>query len=135
MKTFLLASFASALVIFSATAQTTAVGKYRTGETFEKAFLTSLRTVPLSEFTVKSSDKAQGTIQANRMDKLGRKEFASLFILVTKETTNVLIEATFTRNSGFMGGGKPVDWVKTFGDKMKVELPDLKVEVTDVGKK
>jgi hypothetical protein len=122
-------------MILNAPAQTTAVGKYKTNENFEKAFLTNLRTIPTSEFTLKSSDKVQGTIQAIRMDKTGRHEYASLFVLVTKGTNNVLIEATFTRNSGFMGGGKPVDWAKKYGDKLKSELPDLTVEVAEVPKK
>jgi hypothetical protein len=122
-------------MILNAPAQTTAVGKYKTNESFEKAFLTNLRTIPTSEFTLKSSDKEQGTIQAVRMDKTGRHEYASLFVLVTKGTNNVLIEATFTRNSGFLGGGKPVDWAKKYGDKLKSELPDLTVEVTEVPKK
>ena len=135
MKNFILLSLISAFMILNAPAQTTAVGKYKTNENFEKAFLTNLRTIPTSEFTLKSSDKVQGTIQAIRMDKTGRHEYASLFVLVTKGTNNVLIEATFTRNSGFMGGGKPVDWAKKYGDKLKSELPDLTVEVAEVPKK
>lgn len=118
----------------NAPAQTIAVGKYKTNESFEKAFLSNLRTIPLSEFTLKSSDKEQGTIQAIRIDKTGRHEFASLFVLVTKDTTNVLIEATFTRNSGYIGGGKPKDWARKYGDNLKSELPDLTVEITDVKK-
>jgi len=135
MKNFILLSLISAFTILNAPAQTIAVGKYKTNETFEKAFLSNLRTIPLSEFTLKSSDKEQGTIQAIRMDKTGRHEFASLFVLVTKGTNNVLIEATFTRNSGYMGGGKPVDWAKKYGDNLKSELPDLTVEVAQAPKK
>jgi len=135
MKNFILLSIISAFMILNAHAQTSAVGKFKTNENFEKAFLTNLRIIPISDFTLKSSDKVQGTIQAIRMDKTGRHEFASLFVLVTKGTNNVLIEATFTRNSGYMGGGKPVDWAKKYGDKLKSELPDLTVEVTEVTKK
>jgi hypothetical protein len=52
-----------------------------------------------------------------------------------RRTNNVLVEATFTRNSGFMGGGKPTDWAKKYGEKLKSELPDLTAEVTAVTKK
>jgi hypothetical protein len=135
MKNCIFLALVSAFMVLDASAQTVAVGKYKTNEDFEKAFLTNLRTIPSSEFTVKSSDKVQGTIQAVRMDKTGRREFASLFILVIKGTNNVLVEATFTRNSGFMGGGKPVDWANKYGDKLKSELTDLTVEVTEVKKK
>jgi hypothetical protein len=135
MKTTIVFSLLSAFLILNGSAQTIAVGKFTTKETFEKAFVTNLRTIPTSEFTLKSSDKEQGTIQAIRMDKTGRHEFASLFVLVTKGTNNVLVEATFTRNSGYMGGGKPADWAKKYGEKLKAELPDLTAEVTPVTKK
>ncbi len=119
----------------SSAAQTVAIGKYRTKEPTEKAFLSNLRTIPLHEFTIKASDKEQGTIQAARIDKSGRHEFASLFVLVTKEGDGVLIEATFTRNAGFMGGGKPADWATEYGEGLKAVLPDLTIEVTKVEKK
>jgi hypothetical protein len=136
MKNILLLAALGAfmLININAPAQTIAVGKFKTSETVEKAFLASLKTIPLSTFTVKTSDKTQGTIQAVRLDKSGRHEFASLFVLVTKETTNVFIEATFTRNSGYMGGGKPIDWAKKYGEDLKSELPDLTVKITDVKK-
>jgi HEAT repeats len=125
MKKIIFWLLVSALAIFDASAQTVAVGKYKTQETFEIAFLANLRTIPVSEFTIKSSDKEQGTIQAVQIDKMGRHEYASLFVLVTKETDYVLIEATFTRNAGFVGGGKPADWAKKYGNELKSELPDL----------
>jgi len=126
-RLFAAAAILLATTALDASAQTVAVGKYRTTEAFDKVFLSTLRTVSTGKFTLKSSDNVQGTIQAVQMDKSGRHEFASLFVLVTKETDGVLIEATFKRNSGYMGGGKPAEWAKTFGAELKASLPDLKV--------
>lgn len=123
MKSRILLSLVSAFVVLSASAQTIAVGRYRTTETVEEAFLANLRTIPISEFTVKSSDKTQGTIQAVRMG--GGHEFASLFVLITKDAEGVLIEATFTRNRSFIGGGQPADWAKKYGEQLRSALPDL----------
>lgn len=115
-----------------ASAQSTAVGKYKTGETLSKAFLANIRTIPNTRFTVKSSDKDQGTIQAVRI--LRSQEMGSLFILVTEDDGHVLIEATFTRNTGFFGGGSPANWATDYGEKLKAQLPDLTVEVAEAAK-
>jgi hypothetical protein len=109
-----------------------AVGKYQTKETLDKAFTAALRAAPVVKFAIKSSDKAQGTIQASRAgsDSAAGREFASLFVMVRRDADNTIIEATFTRNPGYMGGGKPDEWAKQFGDELKSNLPDLAVDVT-----
>jgi hypothetical protein len=115
----------SVVIPISAQAQKIAVGKYQTKEAFDKAFIAALRTIPLVKFSVRSSDKDQGTIQAVR--STGGKEFASLFVMARREEKNVILEATFTRNPGFMGGGNPDQWAKQFGDELKSELQDLTI--------
>jgi len=122
----------SLLSPIAAQAQKIAIGKYETKEAFDKVFLAALRAAPLVKFAVKSSDKGQGTIQASRAAKgsAAGREFASLFVIVRQEEKNVIVEATFTRNPGFMGGGNPDQWAKQFGDELKSELPDLTVSVT-----
>jgi len=104
----LLLSLLSLLIPIAAHAQTIAIGKYQTAETFDKAFVAALRTIPLVKFAVKSSDKEQGTIQA--VQSTGGREFASLFLMVRRDGSNVIVEGTFTRNGGFIGGGKPETW-------------------------
>ncbi|HEY0372793.1 MAG TPA: hypothetical protein VGD79_12365 [Thermoanaerobaculia bacterium] len=127
-----LAVVVAALVTETASAQASAVGKYKTSVELSKAFLASIRTIPNTRFTLKSSDKDQGTIQAVRV--LRSQEMGSLFILVTQEDDHVLIEATFTRNSGFFGGGSPADWARDYAEKLKALLPDINVEVVEPGK-
>jgi hypothetical protein len=128
MQRGLLLSLLSLVIPITAQAQTIAIGKYQTTETFDKAFLAALRTTPLAKFTVKSSDKEQGTIQA--IQSTGGQEFASLFLMIRREGSNVIIEGTFTRNPGFIGGGKPEAWAQKFGDELKSNLPDLTISVT-----
>lgn len=128
MKKVLLLSLLSLVIPITAQAQTIAIGKYQTTENFDKVFVAALRTTPLAKFTVKSSDKEQGTIQA--VKSTGGKEFASLFLMIRREGSNVIIEGTFTRNPGFIGGGKPETWAQNFGDELKSDLPDLTINVT-----
>jgi hypothetical protein len=122
----------SVVTPITAQAQKIAIGKYQTEEAFDKVFLAALRATPLVKFAVKSSDKDQGTIQAVRAAKgsAAGREFASLFVVVRREEKNVVVEATFTRNPGFIGGGSPDQWAKQFGDELKSELQDLTISVT-----
>lgn len=112
----------------AARAQKIAVGKYQTKQTLDKAFVAAMDTVPLVKFSVRASDKTQGTIQAVR--EAGGREYASLFITIRQDESKVVVEATFTRNPGFMGGGSPEQWAKQFGDRLKSELPDVTVDVS-----
>ena len=111
----------------AAHAQKVAIGKYQTKATLEKAFVAAMRAVPLVKFSVRSTDKTQGTIQALRV--AAGREYASLFVTVRQEEDNAIIEATFTRNPGFMGGGSPDQWAKQFGVELKSDLPDVAVDV------
>jgi hypothetical protein len=123
-----LLSLLCVIIPAAARAQKVAVGKYQTKEAMDKTFLAAMRTVPIVKFSVRSTDKEQGTIQA--IQNSSGKEFASVFIMVRKDEGNVVIEATFTRNPGFIGGGKPEQWAQKFGDELKSELPDLTITVT-----
>jgi hypothetical protein len=115
----------------SAFAQTVTVGKYTTHQDSSKAFIANLRAIPNTKFTLRSSDKSGGTIQAGRLVR--NQELASLFILVTqRDAGTVLIEATFTKNGGWFGGGNPNDWAKEYAEELKSFLPDL-AEATDQG--
>lgn len=120
---------ATLLIVLDASSQTVTVGKYTTHEELSKSFLANLRTIPNTKFTLRSSDKAGGTIQAVRLVR--NQELGSLFVLVTQQdASTVLVEATFTRNGGWFGGGDPADWARDYAEQLKVLLPDI-VESTD----
>ena len=105
--------------------QKVAIGKYLTKETPDKAFVAALRTLPSVKFTVRSSDKNQGTIQANQMAR-GR-EYASLFLMINKEGNDTMIEATFSIGSGSLGS--PMGMAQKFGQALKSEMPDITINV------
>ena len=130
MRTAIVLSLLSVLVPFAAEAQKAVLGKYETKEPIDKAFLATLRAVPSDKFSVKSSDQSQGTIQAARTG-VGGRDFANLFVMVHKsDNGTTIIEATFTRNKGFIGGGKPEDWAQKLGDELKSDLPDVTTQVS-----
>ncbi|MEO8380796.1 MAG: hypothetical protein ABI779_14120 [Acidobacteriota bacterium] len=116
--------FAAMLLALEGSAQTVAVGRYTTSQELTKVFLANLRTIPNTKFTLRSSDKSGGTIQAVRLVR--NQELGSLFVLVTQEDPKtVLVEATFTRNGGWFGGGDPRDWVREYAEQLKATIPDL----------
>lgn len=128
--------FAFALAIISAltltiSAQAVFVQKYTTREDLTKVFVANLRAIPNTKFNLRSSDKSGGTIQAVRLVR--NQELGSLFILITQQDpSTALVEATFTRNGGWFGGGDPEEWAAEFADQLKLHLPDI-VEVSDDG--
>jgi hypothetical protein len=115
-----------------AAAQNVATAKYETKESMEKAWAALLQALPSQKFSVRSASKTDGSFHATRMGSgpSAAKEFASLFGFTAKDGDTVTIEITFTRNPGFMGGGKPEEWAKKIGETMKKTLPDLTVVVT-----
>ena len=121
-------SLLSVAIPITMQAQKIVVGQYQTSETFDKAFVAALQAAPLAKFSVKASDKQQGTIQAVKSS--GGKEYGSLFVMIRKEGSNIVVEGTFTRHSGFMGGGKPEDWAHKYGAQLKSGLPDVTINVT-----
>lgn len=108
-------------------AQKTAIGKYQTKDTTDKIFSSLLKNLSIVGFVVKTTDKAQGTIQA--VQSYGGKEFATLFTFFHKENGQSLIEVTFTKLPGFLGGGKPEDWAKKLGKELVSDFPDMTYDV------
>ena len=127
-KKFVILWMFSIVFTIGAQAQKMAVGKYQTKENADIAFLATVRAIPLVKFSVRSSEKEQGTIQAIR-NAAGR-EYASLFVMIHKVDIGVEIAATYTRNPGFLGDGKPEEWAQKLGEELKAELPDLSISVT-----
>ena len=129
MKKLLTITLFVTLICAKIDAQKVAVGKYQVKENFEAVFTGVLSSVPGSKFTIKSTDKAQGTIMANRQSSDGL-ESGSLFILIKKEEEGVTsIEATFTRHPGFVGGGKVENWAKDFEIELKSHLANVLGEI------
>lgn len=117
----LMAAFALAVTV---SAQTMFVQKYTSRQDLSKVFVANLRAIPNTKFNLRSSDRSGGTIQAVRL--IRNQELGSLFILVTQQdASSVLVEATFTRNGGWFGGGDPEGWAREYMEEMKVHLPDL----------
>lgn len=124
--------FLLVLIAFSTSfyAQNIAVGTYESEtKNFDQIFSIVLRTIPLSEYSVKNTDKDGGTIVASRNAKLEAKEFSSMTIFIAQTDGKIIIHNTMVRNSGFIGGGKPQDWVKEFGELLKEQIPDLTIKV------
>jgi hypothetical protein len=105
-------------------AQAVAVSKYTTRETVAKAIVANVRAIPTTKFTLKNSDASGGIVQAVRLVR--NQELGSLFVLVTQQDeSTTLIEATFTRNGGWFGGGDPEQWSQEYSSALKAHIPDL----------
>jgi len=107
--------------------QKTAIGNYSTSVEYTKVFVSILKNIPSSKFSIKSSSKDEGTISATRL--VGSKEYANLFIFLEEQEGKININATFTRNPGFTGGGKPYKWANEFGESLKNEVKDLTIYI------
>ncbi len=120
------------ITVFSSFSQKVAVGKYATKESTDKAYYAALEAVSGVKFTIKTTDKAQGIIQAEQLSGGGTgKVFASVFVLIKQEDGKTMVQATFTRNDGFMGGDKPAKMAQQYGDYMKKTIADLGIAVED----
>jgi hypothetical protein len=117
---------------FTCFGQKVAVGKYSTKESSDKSYYAALEAVSGIKFTIKSTDKTQGIIQAEQLSGGGTgKVFASIFVLIKQEDGKTVVQATFTRNDGFMGGDKPAKMAQQYGDYMKKTIADLDIAVED----
>jgi hypothetical protein len=113
--------------VTTASADIAAVGKYTTKDPLDTAFTASLAAVSKTGWTVRTSDRATGTIEAVRV--YDSNEFSSLIASSSQQTDHVVIEVSFTYYDGFIGCCKPADYAKKYGKQLKVALPDLTVEI------
>jgi len=104
------------------------VGTYRTGTPSTEAFSGVLRALAQEGFVIKSTDKSQGTVQADRMAWGTGTAAFSVFVTVGKEGDATSIEPTFTKNPGIVGSSSD-KWANAFGRELKVAFPDITVNL------
>jgi hypothetical protein len=111
-----------------ARAEKVTVAKYRTTEKKSSVYAATIEAITHNRFTLRSTDKAQGTIQAYRAAWGGGGEFASVFITVEECGSDSCIEARFTRHSGIVGGGSPDKWASDLASELSRTIRDLTYE-------
>lgn len=117
-----------AMLSIPAIADKVAEVRLRSKEPTDKVFAEALRTISLQGYSVKFTDQAHGTIQANKQAWGGYGEYASVIVTIQKSGDYVTVDAIFTRHSGTIRGGQPPQWAKKFGDELKKSIPDLERE-------
>ena len=131
MKRYFFLSIVLVILSSQTYSQKIAHGKFTTSENYEKVFNSAFQVVSLDKnFRIKVYDKAQGMIQANWMENSqNNRELGNLVILFKRDSTNVTLNVTYSKYQFLIGGGKPEDWTKKLGEKIKQDIPDLNVEI------
>jgi hypothetical protein len=125
MKQALLLTILCTLISAPALADKVAEAKFRSKSPVDQVYAAALRTITLQGYSVKFTDQAHGTIQANKQAWGGYGEFASVIVTVTQSGEQVTVSVLFTKHSGTLGGGKPKQWAEKFGRELRKSLPDL----------
>jgi hypothetical protein len=125
----ILFTLATLSAVVPAAAEKVVIAKYHTKEAATATYAAVIRATVESKFTLRSTDKAQQTIQAYRTAWGDGAEFASVFITVTGDEHGSDVEAIFTRHAGIVGGGSPNKWATDLGDELTRTIPDLTFEV------
>lgn len=118
-----------ALLLFSAIsyAQKPGIGKYSSAEKTNKVFSAALQAVTAIKFTVKSSDKENGTIQADNYISNGK--FLNLFVVIKQDGNKTIVEATFTKPFAVIG--KMATLAQKYGDEIKKTIKDLEIKIEE----
>lgn len=127
MKKYSLIAVLFLISIFPAIGQKPGIGKFYSNEDFDKVFNATLKAVSTITFSVKSIDKANGTILGEMYIISGRGKVLNLFITVKKENSKTNIEATFTKPWGVTGNLEKM--AKAFGEEIKKTILDLEIEI------
>ena len=108
------------------------IGKYSSSEKQEKVFYAALQAVSAIKFSVKSSDKENGSIQAEAFAGSNGKVW-NLFVSIKQDNGKTIVEATFTKPWGTLGNMS--NWATKYGEKIKKTINDLVVVGEDKKKK
>lgn len=108
------------------------IGKYSSNEKKDKVFYTALQAVSAIKFSVKTSDKENGTIQAEAYAGSNGKVW-NLFVLIKEDNGKTVVEATFTKPWGTLGNMSK--WATTYGEEIKKTIADLEIAVEEKKKK
>lgn len=128
MKKLIFMLGACLMISVPASAAKTVVGTYNTSQSADKAFFEAMRSLTQEGFVLKFTDKAQGTIQADRMAWGSGTPAYSAFITISKDGHETSIVATFTKNPGIIGHSAD-KWANAFGRDLKIALHDLCIKV------
>ncbi|MCC6289396.1 MAG: hypothetical protein IT249_16070 [Chitinophagaceae bacterium] len=104
------------------------IGKYHSSEKQDKVFYAALQAVSTIKFSVKASDKENGTIQAEAYAGSNGKVW-NLFVTIKQENGKTVVEATFTKPWGTLGN--MAKWATMYGDEIKKTIVDLEIAVED----
>lgn len=104
------------------------IGIYSSGEKQDKVFYAALQAVSAIKFSVKSSDKENGTIQAEAYAGSNGKVW-NLFVIIKQDNGKTIVEATFTKPWGTLGNMS--NWATKYGEEIKKTITDLVILVED----
>jgi hypothetical protein len=105
------------------------IGMYSTTEKSDKVFNAAMKAATSVKFSVKNTDKANGTIQAEMNITGSSGKVVNLFVTVTQDSVKTVVEATFTKPWGVTGSMSK--FAKAYGEEIKKTIPDLEITVKD----
>ena len=109
-----------------------AVGQYSTKDSSDKVYNAAIEAISEIQFSVKTTDIQEGIIQAERQNTdLNMQVFASVSVIIKQVDGKTLVQATFIRNPGFIGGRKSLKMAQKYGDYIKKVISDLEISIED----
>jgi hypothetical protein len=112
--------------------QMVAVGQYSTKDSSDKVYNAAIEAISEIQFSVKTTDIQEGIIQAERQNTdLNMQVFASVSVIIKQVDGKTLVQATFIRNPGFIGGRKSLKMAQKYGDYIKKVISDLEISIED----
>lgn len=128
--TMVMALLLTSLLAF---AQKPGIGKYSSKEPAEKVFTAAVQAAGTIQFSVKNSNKAEGTIQGEMYVVGGNGKVVNLFVTVIREGDHTMATATFNKPWGTTGNLSKI--AQAYGDEIKKIITDLEIEIVDPKKK
>ncbi|MBO9621057.1 MAG: hypothetical protein J7539_18725 [Niabella sp.] len=114
-------------------AQKPGVGVFTSKQPVDKVYAAALQAVSNIRFSVKNTDKTNGTIQAEQYIVMGEGKVINLFVNVTKEGDSTQVKATFNKPFGVSGNLAKI--AKEYGEQIKKTITDLNITIEDQKKK
>lgn len=105
------------------------IGKYSSNEKQDKVFYAALQAISALKFSVKTSDKVNGVIQAEQYIGGGNDKVWSLFVMIRQDKGKTVVEATFTKPWGTLGNMSK--WATMYGEEIKKTIADLEIVVEE----
>ena len=109
------------------------IGKYSSKEKQDKVFYAALQAVSVIKFSVKTSDKGNGVIQAEQYIGGGNGKVWNLFVMRKQDNGKTVVEATFSKPWGTLGNMSK--WATIYGEEIKKTIADLEIAVEEKKKK